>query len=180
MERTNSKRLLFTANHVTTKLSDNDRDAAASQPQPEGALRKLAFVRALRVTSPELQRLSEQSAAHDPHLREALRAVGQVETAPHLEAAAGLARVPAQRLGQKAAAAPSPAAEAQSPRPTTSTTTFRFEIVAQAAFDFSRQQRARGLRRSRYTAARASVFIAAAPALAGALMTAPPRQTSPS
>ena len=96
MERTNSKRLLFTANHVTTKLSD--KDAAASQPQPEGALRKLAFVRALRVTSPELQRLSEQFAAHDPQLREALRVVGQVETVPHLEAAAGLARVPSQQL----------------------------------------------------------------------------------
>ncbi len=71
MERTNSERLLFTANQLTTKLSDNDREAAA--PQPEGALRKLAFVRALR-------------------------AVGQVETAPYLDAAAGLARVPAQRL----------------------------------------------------------------------------------
>jgi hypothetical protein len=45
MALTNSKRLLYSANHVTTELFDEDRQVAADQPQ--GALRKLAFIRAL-------------------------------------------------------------------------------------------------------------------------------------
>ena len=96
MERTNSKRVLFTANHVSTTLSGEDHEAAAGKP--EGALRKLSFLRALRVTPMEVKRLGEQAGGADHDLRDALQVAASLETMPHLAAAARLARVSPQRL----------------------------------------------------------------------------------
>ena len=63
MGLTNSKRLIFTANHVTTKLDDEDRQIISGEP--EGALRKLNFVRAMNITRDEALRLLSREA--DPH-----------------------------------------------------------------------------------------------------------------
>jgi len=96
MERTNSKRLLFTANHVTTTLTPEDHQAAAGQA--EGALRKLNFVRALQVNREDVGRVWEQLAPEDAELGRLLQVVARIESLPHLDAAAAVARVPAQQL----------------------------------------------------------------------------------
>src|SRR5688500_9491827 len=70
MGPTNSKRMLFTANHVSTTLSDEDQQAVAGTS--EGALRKLNFVHALRVSPTEVKRLRERIIREDSDLRQVL------------------------------------------------------------------------------------------------------------
>lgn len=62
MELTNSKRLLYSANHVSTELSQEDRQQV--EREPSGALRKLAFVNALRI-GPAQMDYSYELAGHE-------------------------------------------------------------------------------------------------------------------
>ena len=89
MALTNSKRLLFTASHVTSEFSEVDRRHLADQPQ--GALRKLSFVRALRVRSDEV-------AALRSRLHGVPEAGVQADLERVLDVAAGLAASPASHL----------------------------------------------------------------------------------
>ena len=97
MDLTNSKRLLFSANHVTTELSEQDRRERPNEP--EGALRKLAFVRALKLDDAQIQRLQPLvRARQDKKLDRVLDAVASVSRRSHFEASSVLAPLPVASL----------------------------------------------------------------------------------
>jgi hypothetical protein len=94
---TNSKRLLYSANHVATELTDKDRQDAAEQPQ--GALRKLAFVSALDVGRAGSERMRELvHQTQDQGLERVLEVASNLSQMSHLEAASALSAVPAEHL----------------------------------------------------------------------------------
>lgn len=61
MDLQNSKRILFTANYVTTQLTDEER--ASDEDRQGRAIEKLSFLKQLKPTSNELRRLLHE----DPH-----------------------------------------------------------------------------------------------------------------
>jgi hypothetical protein len=110
MALTSSKRLLFTANYVTTALTPADRANMAGKPQR--AMQNLNFVRALGVRSEDLPALREKvasaPAAAQADLRRVLDVAVQAAANPasRLEHAAALASVAPELLPTFAAMLP--------------------------------------------------------------------------
>jgi hypothetical protein len=95
MALTNSKRLLYSANHVTTELTGEDQQRIASQP--EGALRKLAFVGALGLGRQDIERL-RPLVHEDRSLERVLEVAANSGEMSHLEAASIMSKLPADHL----------------------------------------------------------------------------------
>jgi hypothetical protein len=95
----NSKRLLYSGNHVTTVLTDGDQQRTADQPQ--GALRKLAFLNALVVDRADIEGMRALvRRTQNQRLERVLEVASNLPQMSHLEAASALSAVSAEHLIQ--------------------------------------------------------------------------------
>ena len=98
MDLTNSKRILYSASHLSSKLTTGERRQFAGQPS--GALTKLNLLRALEVTKANQTRIREQVNLLAPDMRHSIEqlltaSIGLADRpAAHLEIAQTIAHVP--------------------------------------------------------------------------------------
>jgi hypothetical protein len=98
VELTNSKRILYSASHVSSKLTDEERRAI--DVKPAGAIRKTNLLRALNLNQDIHTRLAEQIGQMAPGLQRQMRQLLSASTrlaaepAAHLQLAKTVAALP--------------------------------------------------------------------------------------
>ena len=98
VELTNSKRILYSASHLSTKLTDSE--SSAMNATTGGALRKVNVLRALSLNQDSHAKLGEQISQLAPHvqapMRQLLAASSQLASEPgtHLQIAKAVAALP--------------------------------------------------------------------------------------
>jgi hypothetical protein len=102
MELTNSKRILYSASHLSSKLTDEERRAADTKPA--GAIRKVNLLRALDLNQDSHARLGQQIGQLAPGVQRQVQQLLTASTrlaaepAAHLQIGKALASVPDSTL----------------------------------------------------------------------------------